>query len=96
MRPTAAIQSPAAAPCSFAGHARAAGYPHAFEFDALDTFEAEIGNIMSLEGPVFTTLKVVPGEKAAHDFEFANSRETHRAFTTAIAEVIAQRERRNA
>ena len=80
---------------SFAGHARAAGYPHAFEFDALDKFEAEIGNILSLKGPVFTTLKVVPGEKAAHDFEFANSRETHRQFTAAIADVIAQRERRS-
>jgi sulfopyruvate decarboxylase subunit beta len=75
---------------SFAGHARAAGYPHTFEFDALDKFETEIGKIMALTGPVFTTLKVVPGEKSPHDFEFANSRETHRQFTTAIAEVVAR------
>jgi sulfopyruvate decarboxylase subunit beta len=75
---------------SFAGHARAAGYPHTFEFDALDKFEKEIGKIMALTGPVFTTLKVVPGEKSPHDFEFANSRETHRQFTTAIAEVVAR------
>jgi sulfopyruvate decarboxylase subunit beta len=73
---------------SFAGHARAAGYPHAFEFDALEKFEAEIGNILALKGPVFATLKVVPGVKSTHDFEFANSRETHRQFTAAIAAII--------
>jgi len=78
---------------SFAGHARAAGYPHAFEFDDLGKFEAEIGRILSLTGPVFTTLKVVPGVKAPHDFEFANSRETHRAFAAAVAEVIAREPR---
>lgn len=75
---------------SFAGHARAAGYPHAFEFDMLEKFEAEIGNIMALKGPVFVTLKVVPGEKSAHDFNFVNSRETHRQFTAAIADVMAR------
>ena len=75
---------------SFAGHARAAGYPHTFEFDALDKFEAEIGQIMALKGPVFTTLKVEPGVKSTHDFNFVNSRETHRAFTTAIADVVAR------
>ena len=72
---------------SFAGHARAAGYPHAFEFDALEKFEAEIGKILALQGPVFTTLKVVPGEKTPQDFAFANSRETHRAFMAAIAQI---------
>jgi phosphonopyruvate decarboxylase len=72
---------------SFAGHARAAGYAHAFEFDALEKFEAEIERIMALKGPVFATLKVVAGEKAPHDFAFANSRETHRRFTAAIAEI---------
>ena len=77
---------------SFAGHARAAGYPHAFEFDALEKFAAEIGKILALKGPVFTTLKVVPGEKAPHDFAFANSRETHRQFTDAIAEIVARRD----
>jgi sulfopyruvate decarboxylase subunit beta len=73
---------------SFAGHARAAGYPHTFEFDALEKFEAEIERIMSLKGPVFTTLKVVPGEKSPHDFAFANSIEGHRQFTGAIAEIV--------
>lgn len=76
---------------SFAGHARAAGYPHTFEFDALEKFEAEIGRIMSLKGPVFTTLKVAPGVKSPHDFAFANSRETHRQFTAAIADILARR-----
>jgi phosphonopyruvate decarboxylase len=77
---------PARGTVSFAGHAKAAGYPHAFEFDALDKFEAEIPKIMALKGPVFTTLKLVPGEKTGHDFEFLNSRETHRRFTAALAE----------
>ena len=78
---------------SFAGHARAAGYPHAFEFDALDKFEAEIGKVLALKGPVFATLKVVAGEKSPHDFAFANSRETQRQFMSAISEILSRRER---
>jgi sulfopyruvate decarboxylase subunit beta len=78
---------------SFAGHARAAGYRHAFEFDTLEKFAAEIGNIMALEGPVFTTLKVVPGEKSPQDWDFINSRETHRQFTAAIADVVNRSDR---
>jgi phosphonopyruvate decarboxylase len=78
---------------SFAGHARAAGYRHAFEFDTLEKFEAEIEKIMTLTGPVFTTLKVVPGEKSPQDWDFINSRETHRQFTAAIADVVKQNNR---
>jgi phosphonopyruvate decarboxylase len=75
---------------SFAGHARAAGYPHAFEFDALEKFEAEIGAILALKGPVFVTLKIVPGEKSPHDFEYINSRATHRQFTAAVADLASR------
>jgi sulfopyruvate decarboxylase subunit beta len=75
---------------SFAGHARAAGYSHTFEFDALEKFEAEIGGLLALKGPVFATLKVVVGEKSPHDFAFANSLETHRQFTAAIDEIVAR------
>lgn len=81
---------PARGMVSFAGHARAAGYPHAFEFDALERFEAEIPKIMALKGPVFTTLKVVPGEKSAHDWNFLNSRETHRQFPAALADAVGR------
>ena len=60
------------------------------KFGALDKFEAEIGDLLALKGPVFATLKIVIGEKSPHDFAFANSRETHRQFAAAIDDVLGR------
>ena len=40
--------------------ARGAGYPRAFAFDELGSFEASIASILGQPGPVFVALKVVP------------------------------------
>ncbi len=40
--------------------ARGAGYPHVFAYDNLESFAANIKSIMSLPGPVFVAMKVVP------------------------------------
>jgi sulfopyruvate decarboxylase subunit beta len=67
---------------SFAGLARAAGYPRVYEFAELAAFEAAAPRVLSEEGPVFATLKLVPGEPPPQDYTFihgAPARETFRA-----------------
>jgi len=74
---------------SFAGMARAAGYLHVFEFDDLDRFAIEVPRILSLSGPVFTTLKIVPGEPSPLDYEFIHGPGTRQDFKAAIAAILA-------
>ncbi|MBM3223890.1 MAG: thiamine pyrophosphate-binding protein [Candidatus Tectomicrobia bacterium] len=45
---------------NYAGMAKEAGYAAAYSFDDLETFGAQIGNIMNEKGPVFVAIKVVP------------------------------------
>jgi phosphonopyruvate decarboxylase len=42
---------------NFAAMAKGAGFPHTFEFDALESFDTELPHILNLEGPVFVTVK---------------------------------------
>jgi sulfopyruvate decarboxylase subunit beta len=52
----------------FAGLARAAGYKHTCTISELADFEARIGKILKMEGPVFVELKVVPGKAYPIDY----------------------------
>lgn len=70
----------------FAAHARAAGYRNAYVFDDLERFEAEIGAILEQEGPIFVTLKVVPGVQAETDYAKLYAEEDRLAFKRALAE----------
>ena len=45
---------------NYAGIAKAAGYAAAYEFDDLETFGRDVGDILSQHGPVFVAIKVVP------------------------------------
>jgi sulfopyruvate decarboxylase subunit beta len=56
---------------SFAGLAKAAGYPVVHEFSDLVKFESEVPNILAGKGPAFVDLKVVPGERQIVDFDTA-------------------------
>jgi sulfopyruvate decarboxylase subunit beta len=69
---------------SFAGFARAAGYPHVFEFDEIERFTAEIAGLLALDGPVFVTLKLVPGEVQEMDYGALNAGERRKQFKDAI------------
>jgi sulfopyruvate decarboxylase subunit beta len=42
---------------SFAAMAKGAGIPHTFEFTELSAFEKELPSILTLDGPVFVTVK---------------------------------------
>jgi sulfopyruvate decarboxylase subunit beta len=54
----------------FAGLARAAGYRHAVTISELAEFEAQIGPLLTMVGPVFVELMVVPG--AAYPIDYPN------------------------
>lgn len=45
---------------NYAGMAREAGYAAAYQFDDLETFGAQVGDILNEKGPVFIAIKVVP------------------------------------
>ena len=45
---------------NYAGMAREAGYAAAYEFDNIEDFTTNIGNIMNETGPVFVAMKIVP------------------------------------
>ena len=45
---------------NYAGMAKEAGYTAAYRFDDLETFGAQVGNILSESGPVFIAIKVIP------------------------------------
>lgn len=48
---------------NFASMAKAAGFPHAFEFSELSAFDRELPHILTLDGPVFVTVKASPSGK---------------------------------
>jgi phosphonopyruvate decarboxylase len=45
---------------NYAGIAKSAGYAAAYEFDDLETFGRDVGDILSQKGPIFIAIKVVP------------------------------------
>ncbi|MGE3540077.1 MAG: thiamine pyrophosphate-dependent enzyme [Candidatus Tectimicrobiota bacterium] len=45
---------------NYAGMAKEAGYAAAYSFDDLETFGAQIGDILNEKGPVFIAIKVIP------------------------------------
>jgi thiamine pyrophosphate-dependent acetolactate synthase large subunit-like protein len=69
---------------SFAGLARAAGYPHVHEFTELAAFEAAIAAVLRQEGPVFATLKLVPGEPPPQDYTFIHGAPARATFRAAL------------
>jgi thiamine pyrophosphate-dependent acetolactate synthase large subunit-like protein len=48
---------------NFAAMAKGAGFPHTFEISELAALEKELPNILTLDGPVFVTVKAGPSGK---------------------------------
>lgn len=69
---------------SFAGFARAAGIAEVYEFDALGSFEQQIGAVLAQRGPVFVDLKVEQGESYPQDYSIIHSAEVRRRFKEAL------------
>ena len=79
---------------SFAGFARAAGYPHVFEFDDLATWQKDLPRVLSLQGPVFGVLKLVPGEPLEMDYDFIHGPAVRQKFKDALKPLLAKGKQR--
>jgi sulfopyruvate decarboxylase subunit beta len=75
---------PGAGTISFSGIARAAGYRTVYEFSELSDFEANIGHILTEEGPVLVDLKMEPGVPYPQNLSDLYSAERRRAFKEAL------------
>jgi phosphonopyruvate decarboxylase len=82
---------PNAGRTDFCGFARAAGYAHVLEFSDLETFTYEIPGLLALEGPVFTSLKITPGEPPKLDYRWMHGKENRQRFKDAIRPRLAAR-----
>jgi sulfopyruvate decarboxylase subunit beta len=73
----------------FSAMARAAGYRHAFTFSDLATFAAELPRVLRLDGPIFGTLKLIPGEKPLHiDYRWMHGPKTRADFKRALLPLL--------
>jgi sulfopyruvate decarboxylase subunit beta len=72
---------------SFAGLAAAAGIADVSELDSLVEFEADLPGLLSRPGPVFATLKVVPGDPSPQDYDVIHGAETRRRFKQALGAI---------
>ncbi|MFO1281906.1 MAG: thiamine pyrophosphate-dependent enzyme [Burkholderiales bacterium] len=77
---------PGAGRVDFAGLARAAGYRRVHDFAALDDFASRVGEVLREDGPVFATLRVVPGRPSPQDFAALHSLAARRAFVDRLRE----------
>ena len=69
----------------FEAMARAAGYAHAFTFDALDEFERCIDGVLAKQGPVFVALRVSPGPvPLVPDYGHIHGKHAREAFKAAL------------
>ena len=79
-----AVPIPRAGRVSFAGFARAAGYPRTYEFDGLQEWDRALPRILKEEGPILVDLKLEPGEDYPEDFRRLYNVEFREAFRQAL------------
>lgn len=69
---------------SLAELARGAGYPVVHQFDDLAEFDEAIPALLSVDGPVFADLRIVPGPERPQDFATIYSPKRMKAFKEAL------------
>jgi sulfopyruvate decarboxylase subunit beta len=72
----------------FAGMARAAGYAQVFVFDDVARFAAELPRVLALDGPVFVTLKIVPGAPVKYDYDWMHGDAVRERFQQALDALV--------
>ena len=72
----------------YADLAKAAGYPHAYEFDNLEDFVTRAEEIFNQEGPVFVTARVIPDIRQPD--ERANMRGSMRRTPEAVLDLMEE------
>ena len=68
----------------FASMAKAAGYPHFYDFTQLGNFEQQAGHVLKQEGPVFATLRVEPTKPLNYDYPKLYDPERRKALKAAL------------
>ena len=77
----------------FAGFARTAGYEHVYEFDEVTAFTTALPDVLAQEGPVFITLKIVPGPvPVTYDYGWMHGDATRERFQTALDALLLSSE----
>ncbi len=77
---------PGAGRVDFARIAEAAGYNKTYVFSEIEDFRAKIGAILKEDGPVFITLKIVPGDPSPHDWEYIHGPRSRNEFKAALSQ----------
>jgi sulfopyruvate decarboxylase subunit beta len=81
--------TPAHHGADFAGIAKAAGYRHTFTFADVATLVAELPGLMILDGPIFATLKIVPGDTPVdYDYAWMHGPQTRANFKRALRQLL--------
>jgi len=76
---------PAKSTLDFAGIAAAAGYARTFTFDERAEFDAAIGGVLRLDGPVFVDLRVTPGDtRYPQNYDYLHSAQARETFRLAL------------
>ena len=75
---------PAKGVVNFAGMAKSAGYREVHEFSDLAALEAALPALLKAKGPVFVTLKVVPGKLYPEDYKYMHGPESRADFVKAL------------
>lgn len=68
----------------FAAIARASGIQDASTFNNLETFESALPSLLTRPGPIFATLKIIPGDPSPQDYAAIHSPETRSRFKAAL------------
>lgn len=68
----------------FAALARGAGIADSASFDDGAAFDSALQGLLTRPGPVFATLKIIPGEKSPMDYDWIHGAETRRRFRAAL------------
>jgi phosphonopyruvate decarboxylase len=69
----------------FAGLAKATGIKDASTFDTLPAFEASLPGLLTRPGPIFVTLKIVPGDPSPQEYGVIHGVETRCRFKEALS-----------
>jgi thiamine pyrophosphate-dependent acetolactate synthase large subunit-like protein len=75
----------------FVGIARAAGIKSCYSFSEISDFEAQIGDILKADGPIFADLVIEQGELSARDYSDMYAPARREAFKAALGEAPVTR-----
>ena len=83
--------TPGAGTVDFAAIAKASGIPNTYTFSDLESLTRALPEILTIDGPTFVALKVVPGNSYEYRWDVIHGIESRRTFRDAMQLLLAQR-----